>query len=208
MTNDSSPTAVRSVTLFFDPMCPWTWRTSRWIVDTTGRRGVPMRYRAFDLMNGKPLDEVSPDWLPSATASRRILRAVEAAHRDGMDDVVHRWYTAYGTARWSGTAPSAQLVESTLAAAGGEALRDALDDESLDKDVAQARAEAHELDGDDIGSPVLLWDTAAGTRGFFGPVVAPTPTGAEADSLWDIVTAAVATPHFYELKTRRTQSAY
>jgi hypothetical protein len=199
---------VLSVTLYFDPMCPWTWRTSRWIVDATERRGVAMRYRAFDLMNGKPFDEVSPDWLPSATASRRILRAVEAAHRDGDDDIVHRWYTAYGTARWNGTPPSAELVESTLAAAGGgDALRAALDDEGLDKYVAAARAEAQEWAGDDIGSPVLVWDTGATSRGFFGPVVAPTPTGGEADALWDLVVTAVGTPHFYELKTRRTHSA-
>jgi len=83
----------------------------------------------------------------------------------------------------------------------------ALGDQDLDAGVAAARAEARGYAGDDIGSPVLLLMTAAGGhRGFFGPVLAPTPTGEAADRLWDLLVSAAAVPEFFELKTRRTAS--
>jgi predicted DsbA family dithiol-disulfide isomerase len=42
------PTAA-SVTFFFDPLCPWTWVTSRWLVDVADRRGFPLEWRALSL---------------------------------------------------------------------------------------------------------------------------------------------------------------
>ncbi|WP_446215814.1 DsbA family protein [Micromonospora sp. IBHARD004] len=36
-------------TFFFDPACPWTWRTSRWLVAVAGARGLRVEWRAFSL---------------------------------------------------------------------------------------------------------------------------------------------------------------
>ncbi len=198
---------VQTVTLFFDPACPWTWRTSRWLVDVAARRGVPVEYRPFELSDGAPLDAVPEQYRAGAAASRAFLRVVEKAHRAGADAVTAAIYSAYGAdIHDRGQAPSLDLVSTIVTEPGGPDYAAALGDGSLDAGVAAARAEARGYAGDDIGSPVLVLAAASGTRGFFGPVLAPTPTGDHADRLWELLASAAAVPEFFELKTRRTAS--
>ncbi|MGI8435047.1 MAG: DsbA family protein [Nocardioidaceae bacterium] len=195
------------VTFYFDPACPWTWRTSRWLVDTASRHGVPVSYRAFELSNGASLDTVPEQYRAGAVASRQLLRAVEMAHAGEADGIIEAVYTANGTAiHDEGQDPSTELVRQSLTDAGGQQYLGALSDDSLDASVASARRLAQEHSGDDTGSPVLVLTTAAGERGFFGPVLAPTPTGEAADRIWDLLLGAAAAPEFFELKCRRTSS--
>lgn len=194
-----------SVTLYFDPACPWTWRTSRWLVDAAGSRGVPVTYEAFELANGAPLELIPEQFRAGAAASRPFLRAVTRAHAEGRDEVTAAAYTWYGTKLHDeNVAPTADLVREAWSRAGGEDFLETLEDTSQDDAVARARAEAAEKAGDDVGSPILDFHTDNGSRALFGPVVAPTPTGADADSLWDLMLAAVRMPQLFELKTKRT----
>jgi len=196
-----------TVTFYFDPACPWTWRTSRWLVHVAERKGVTVEYRPFELSAGGSLDDVPEQYRDSAIASRSFLRGVQAAGADGRHDVIGTWYTAYGTATFDDRSADASvdLAKRTLEEAGGSDYAAALDDTGLDADVATSREHAVSLAGDNVGSPVIAWPTGDGERGFFGPVVAPTPTGDDADQLWDAVLAMGGLP-FFELKSRRTAS--
>lgn len=196
---------ITAVTFYFDPSCPWTWRTSRWLVDVTERVGVPIAYRAFELSNGGSLADVPEQFRASAVASRPFLRAVEAAHADDRDDVIAAFYTAYGTKLHDeGSSPTTALVKETLRAAGGEKYLPSMEDSSLDASMAQARAAAQRFSGDDSGSPVTVLSSAEDDHGFFGPVLAPVPTDDDADRLWDVLVTAASLPQFFELKARRT----
>ncbi|OKI05081.1 hypothetical protein A6A06_10525 [Streptomyces sp. CB02923] len=196
---------VTAVTFHFDPGCPWTWRTAQWLVDATGQRGIPLAYRAFDLTDGVPLDELPARRRPAAAGSRCLLRLAEAAHADGRDALTGAVYAAYATAVHDGDAdPSPEVAERSLADAGGTAYADALHDTALDRPVARARERAQEFSGEDAGSPVTILTAGSGERGFFGPVVAPPPTGADADRLWDALVGAASVPQFFELRARRT----
>jgi hypothetical protein len=198
---------MHHVTYHFDPVCPWTWRTSRWLVDVAARHDLLVRWRAFDLAKGRPLDDVPEQFRAGMAASQLFLRAVEAAHEAGDDAATGRAYTTYGTAvHDEGQAPSAELVRRAWSEAAGDTYLAALDSPTLDAKVADARAAAQQLAGDDIGSPVLVLSTGHGERGFFGPVLAPTPTGDDADRLWDVVCTAALVPGFFELKSRRNAS--
>jgi hypothetical protein len=200
----AAPT-VTAATFFFDPVCPWTWRTARWLVDVAGRRNIAISYRAFELSDGGSLDEVPEQYRAGATVSRRFLRMVEAAHAAGDDHVVGEVYAAYGKALHDDDQDaSAELVEHCLTEAGGSAYVAALDDESLDARTAASRTLAQGFSGDDTGSPVITLETSDGTVGFFGPVIASTPTGDDADRLWDAVVTAATIDQFFELKRRRT----
>jgi hypothetical protein len=195
---------VTAVAYHFDPMCPWTWRTSRWLVDVTARLGLPLSYRAFELSDGAPLDAVPDQYREGARASRSFLRVVEAAHARKDDDMIAAFYTGYGIALHEDkTSPSRELIEATLTQAGGRDYRAALDDASLDADVAASRRAAQVFSGDDAGSPVIVLSTLDGQRGFFGPVLAPTPTGTDADRLWQVVTGFAALTQVFEIKRRR-----
>lgn len=196
---------VTAVTFHFDPVCPWTWRTAQWLVGATGRRGIPLAYRAFDLTDGAALDELPAGRRPAAAGSRCLLRLAEAAHADGRDALTGAVYAAYGAAvHDAGAGPSPELAERCLAEAGGAEYADALHDSALDRPVARAREQAQEFSGKDAGSPVTVLVTSGGERGFFGPVVAPQPTGADADRLWDAFVGAASVPQFFELRARRT----
>ena len=193
------------VTFYFDPACPWTWRTSRWLEDVTGRAGIPLAFDAFELSNGAPLDQVPEQYRVGAVASRAFLRAVTRAHDDGHDALISSAYTYYGTqVHDDGVRPSLDLVSEAWTRAGGHSYLTALGDDGLDALTAASRARGAQLAGDDVGSPILAFDVDGATRGFFGPVLAPTPTGPAADRLWDVVVGAITVPQFFELKTRRT----
>lgn len=197
--------AVQRVTLFFDPACPWTWRTSRWLVGAAHSRDIPVAYAALELAAGKTLDEIPESQREGARASRAFLRGVAAASERGEHDLIGDWYTAFGTARWrDGRTSTMDLVRDALQSAGGADLTDVLDDNQWDAAIARSRADAIAIAGDDVGTPVTVWDLGEVRRGFFGPVVAPEPrTGS--DRLWDVVVNAARVAEFYELKTRRTQ---
>lgn len=199
--------AVQKVTFHFDPACPWTWRTHQWLLDVTSRNQISVEYRSFELSNGAPIDAVPEQYRASAAASREFLRGLEKAHADRRDDIVGEAYTAYGTLlHEQGQSPSSQLVQQAFAEHGGADYVHALSDDSLDAVVAASRARAEEFSGDDTGSPVLILTAGSGDRGFFGPVVAPAPKGADADRLWEAVATAATLQGFFELKARRTTS--
>lgn len=197
---------VNKVTLHFDPSCPWTWQTSRWLVAAADARGVAVEYAAFELTAGEPIDQLAAERRDTGQASRAFLRGVTAARADGQHDLVGRWYTEFGRSHWDDERePSIDLVRSTLESVGGHHLVGALDDPGLDEPMAEARRAALEWAGDDAGSPVTVWDLDGRQRGFFGPVVATAPR-ASSDALWDAVVTAATVPELFELKARRTDS--
>ena len=56
------------VTYYFDPACPFTWRTSRWLVAVAAERGLTVHWRAFSLsiLNG---DNTPEQYRPMMAAS-------------------------------------------------------------------------------------------------------------------------------------------
>ena len=38
-----------AITFYFDPMCPFTWRTSRWVKDVAGRTGETVTWKFLSL---------------------------------------------------------------------------------------------------------------------------------------------------------------
>ncbi len=94
------------------------------------------------------------------------------------------------------------MTESLTAAGVDPQLASAAHDEEWDVPVRAALDEAVGYVGDDVGSPVLVFDTEP-RRGISGPVLSPAPTGEAALRLWDQVRGTVEEPGFYELKRGR-----
>ncbi len=208
MTTTDATLEPTAVSFYFDPACPWTWATSRWLVDVAARQPLDIAWRAFELSDGRSLDDVPEPWRAGAEVSRGFLRIVEAAHAGDGGELIGPLYTAYGSRLHDkGEAPSFALLREAADEVGLPAnLLAAADQEQWALAVAAARAEAEAVAGDDIGSPVLVLDRPGlPLTGFFGPVLHPAPTGAEADRLWRLVLDAADSPLF-ELKRRRTSS--
>ena len=87
------------VEFFFDPNCPFTWRTSHWITEVAeaGAATVTWRLMSLGVLNeGK---EIPEKYREGVRQGGRALRALAAAQAEGGSDAVARLYTALGSRR-------------------------------------------------------------------------------------------------------------
>jgi predicted DsbA family dithiol-disulfide isomerase len=188
-------------TYYFDPACPFTWRTSRWLVSVAAERDVTVQWRAFSLsiLNG---DNVSEQYRPMMAASSKALRLVEALAADHRNDAAGMFYTELGNRTHDAGAPiSDEIVAAAAEAAGIEDAQKILGDESWDSAVQASHEKAFASAGPDIGSPVLEIDGAE--RGVHGPIIGEVPGRQEALAMWDAVVPLARSGMFFELKRGR-----
>lgn len=197
---------ITSVDFFADPCCPWTWNTSRWLVDVAARRGVAITWRTLSLAELNRDREVSEHFRPKLTCSRRMARVLEWLRSEGRNDDIASMFTAYGArVHHDDHDPGDALISACAVDCGidTEAVLRAAADESWDAAITASVAEAMECAGPDVGSPIIA--IPATGRGFFGPIVSPPPTGDDALALWSVVEAAITIPGFFELKRGRRE---
>lgn len=187
-------------TFFFDPACPWTWRTSRWLVTVADARGLRVEWRAFSLAI---LNEgnVPAEFADVLAASGRALRLVEALRADGRPDDVARFYGELGArSHDAGNPLSPKIVDTAVEAAGlGDAA--ALDDERWDAAVRESHELAYASAGPDIGSPVLM--VPGVERRMHGPILTEVPGADDALTIWDSLLPLLHLPAFHEIKRGR-----
>ena len=189
--------------IWFDPICPWAWMTSRWLDEVTRLRPVTVTWRVMSLavLNaGRDLPEDYADLMQRAWGPVRVLTA--ARRRHGRD-VVKPLYDAFGTrVHPEGWEDWDAALADSLAQVGLPAdLLAAAESTAWDADVVTEHQEAIDRVGADVGTPVI----AVGDVAFFGPVVSPAPHGDQALALWDGVLAVAGTDGFFELKRSRTR---
>ena len=198
---------MTTVDFWFDPVCPWAFITSRWMLEVEQVRAVKVRWNVMSLGVLNEGKELSPEYVELMTAAWAPVRVIIAAQLEHGDAVVLPLYTAMGTRFHLQQRPDYEtviaesLAEVDLPAQLAEVGNTTLVDEQL-------RASHHRgiaLVGEDVGTPVLSVRGADGKSvAFFGPVVTPAPKGEAAGLLWDGTLLVAATPGFYEIKRTRT----
>ncbi|GAB4070358.1 DsbA family protein [Angustibacter speluncae] len=192
-----------TVDFWFDPVCPWAWMTSRWMLEVEQVRDVQVRWNVMSLSvlnEDADLPENYRELMDKAWLPVRVVTAARLAHGE---DVVGPLYTAIGTRVHPGgekdyrAAVVAALEEVGLPAE----LIEAGDSDAHDEALRASHKEGIDRVGQDVGTPVIAVEGTA----FFGPVVTPAPKGDAAGKLWDGVLAVAQTPGFYELKRTRDE---
>ncbi len=200
------------VELHIDPICPWAWVTSRWVLEVATVRRLEVRWKAISLLminEGRDYATEFPEGYPELhAAGLAMLRMVIAARSLEGDDAAGRLYTELGTrvhidSRY--TAARAQdrtLFEEALGAAGlPTTLADAASSVALDEVIRAESESALSRAGREVGTPVLTFDPGTDTEAsFFGPVISRVPRGTAAAELWDAVVLLARTAGFCELK--------
>ena len=192
------------VDFWFDPICPWAWITSRWMLEVQQVRPVELVWHVMSLavLNGDKEDmtERYRELMQSAWGPVRVLIAAEQAHGS---EVLGPLYTALGTRFHLDKAPrDRETITAALAEAGLPAsLADAMDSTEYDDAVRASHAEGIDRVGYEVGTPVISVNGAS----VFGPVVSPIPRGEAAGKLWDGVQLVMGTDGFFELKRSRTR---
>jgi protein-disulfide isomerase-like protein with CxxC motif len=189
------------VDFWFDPLCPWAWITSRWLLEVEQVRRIAPSFHVMSLAYLNQDKDIPEDYrrmLEPAWGPVRV--AVAAAEAEG-DDILGPLYTALGNRiHLEGRKIGRELVEEALAEVGLPArLADAMDDTAYDEAVIKSHHRGMDQVGTDVGTPVISVDGTA----FFGPVVTPAPKGEDAGRLWDGVLLVAGTPGFYEIKRSR-----
>lgn len=87
---------IASVEFWFDPACPFTWRTSRWLVDVAGRRRIDVQWRLMSLSILNEGRDVPEQYREGMRQSRRALRVLAAAQQASGSGAVGRLYTIVG----------------------------------------------------------------------------------------------------------------
>jgi hypothetical protein len=193
--------AKTPVDFWFDPICPWAWMSSRWLLEVEKVRPIAPAFHVMSLAYLNEDKDISDDYremLKTAWGPVRVCVAAAEAHGD---DVLLPLYTALGNRFHLEQADRDRAtIESALEEVGlPTSLADAMDTDEYDDLLKKSHHAGMDQVGMEVGTPVISVEGVA----FFGPVVTPAPKGEAAGKLWDGVLLVAGTDGFYELKRTR-----
>ena len=193
---------TQTVGFWFDPMCPWAWMTSRWMLEVEKVRDVHTEFHVMSLSvlnEGRDLPE---DYRAAMDAGWAAVRVALAVEREHGQEALRAFYTAIGTRYHPGDEPrTRETLEAALADVGlPVALAELGDTDAHDDELRASHHAGMDPVGNEVGTPVVHING----RALFGPVISPAPTGEEAGSLFDGVAKVTAYEGFFELKRSRT----
>jgi DSBA-like thioredoxin domain len=197
--------AAEDMQFWFDPLCPWAWITSRWMLEVEKVRPVRVDWRVMSLaylnlvqhegqgLTQEYLERMSKAWGP--------IRVCAAAAQQAGPDILGPLYTAIGTRLHNqGRREDPAVIPEALAEVGLPAsLADAAESTDYDELIKSSHHEAFDEVGIDVGTPVIRIRGKA----IFGPVITPAPRGEAAGELWDGLVLVTKADGFFELKRSR-----
>lgn len=192
------------VLFYFDPICPWSYQTSRWVrrLEELGIIEVDWGLFSLELQNaGTEPEELASAHARSALALRTAVAVREAAGATG----VGRFYKAIGRRVHERGEPVEEPATVT-AALEDAGLDVALCERALQdpRTLEQVTIEHRELRdrSRSFGVPTIVLDGGEG-RAIFGPVISEVPIDDDAVELWRHVSWLVGYDDFSELKRER-----
>ena len=177
-----------TVDFWFDPVCPWAWISSRWLLHAAEVRDISPSFHVMSLSvlnEGREVPEKYQELYPAALKLVRCLIAAEQAHGN---EVLLPLYTALGNRLHLEQRKDYDAV---------------LAESAFDEALRLSHHQGMDPVGMEVGTPVIH----VGDIAFFGPVITPAPRGEDAGRLYDGLIAVASVPGFYEMKRTRTQAA-
>ncbi|GBL22595.1 thioredoxin-like reductase Rv2466c [Clavibacter sp.] len=152
-----------NVQFWFDPICPWAFMTSRWLLEVEKIRDISITWNLFSLAHLNKDKDLAPEYRARLIRSWQATRVIAAAQEKNGKEITLPLYTAISSRiHLKKMEVGKELFTQALKEVGAdENLASAESDSKFDNAIIASHEAGIALVGSDVGTPIIAVEGTA-----------------------------------------------